>query len=291
MKKHFLVTISNDIENLYGVRFLCSFFHSIGEHQVTLLHVCRSDDSSMAKTLGQMWQGPSDGIQGQVTVSARRAIFKARELLAEHNLATEHMVTKTFSERYGKVKDILEEGARGLYEAIILGRRSSYSLQWLFERPADETALAIINGNCCTTPLWICPEAEPQGENILVCLDGSSNALRVVDHVGFILNDQQQHGITLFQAAGDNDKVEAIFAAAEHALIKHGIAATRIRRRTAWGLSAVSTILGELHKGGYAAVAVGFRGERMEAEKGVGVGSTTAKLLGTLEKASLWCCP
>lgn len=291
MKKHFLVTISNDIENLYGVRFLCSFFRSIGEHQVTLLHICRSDDGSMAKTLNQMWQGPSEGIEGQVTVPARRAIFKARELLAEHNLATEHMVTKTFSERYGKVKDILDEGGRGLYDAIILGRRASYSLQWLFERPADETALAIINGNCCTTPLWICPEAEPLGQNILVCLDGSGNALRVADHVGFILGDQEQHDIVLFQAAGNDGRTETIFAAAEQALASHGIAAARIRRRTAWGLSAVSTILGELSKGGYAAVAVGFRGERMEAENGVGVGSTTAKLLGKLEKAALWCCP
>jgi hypothetical protein len=291
MKKHYLVTISNDIENLFGVRFLCSFFHSIEEHQVTLLHICRSDASSMAKTLNQMWQGPSDGIEGQVTVSARRAILKARELLAEHNLATEHMVTKTFNERYGIVKDILDEGGRGLYDAIILGRRASYALQWMFERPADETSMAIINGTHCTTPLWICPEAEPLGQNILVCLDGSNNALRAVDHVGFILGDQQQHGITLFQVTGGDSGTETIFAAAEQALASHGIAAVRIRRKTAWGLSVVSTILGELSKSGYGAVAVGFRGERMEAENGVGVGSTTAKLLGKLEKASLWCCP
>ena len=269
MKKHFLVTISNDIDNLYGVRFLCSFFRSIGEHQVTLLHICRSDDSSMAKTLGQMWQGPSEGIEGALTVSARQAIFKAREMLAAHHLATEHMVTKTFAERYGKVKDILEEGGRGLYDAIVLGRRASYALQWVFERPADETALAIIKGNCCTTPLWICPEPEPRGKNILLCLDGSRNALRAVDHVGFILADQEQHGVTLWQAAANDAKAEGLFAAAEEILLGHGITASRIERKTAWGLTVASAILGELDKGGYAAVALGFRGERMEGEGGL----------------------
>lgn len=291
MKKHFLVTLSNELDNLYGVRFLCSFFHSIGEHQVTLLHICRSDDSSMAKTLGQMWQGPSDGIEGRVTVSARQAIFKAREMLAEHHLATEHMVTKTFAERYGKVKDILEEGARGLYDAIVLGRRATYSLQWMFERPADETALAIIRDNRCTTPLWICPDPEPGGRDILLCLDGSENALRAVDHAGFILAGQQHHRITLLHVGTSIAATEAIFTAAERTLTGHGIEATRIRRKTTWGLTVASTILGELKEGGYAAVVIGLRGERAEKEKGCGAGSTTAKLIGKLERASLWCCP
>ena len=291
MKKHFLVTLSNELDNLYGVRFLCSFFHSIGEHQVTLLHICRSDDNSMAKTLGQMWQGPDEGIEGMVTVAARRAIFKAREMLAEHHLATEHMVTKTFAERYGKVKDILEEGARGLYDAIVLGRRASYSLQWMFERPADETALAIIKGNCCTTPLWICPQPEPRGKDVLLCLDGSENAARVADHVGFILADQAQHGVTLFQVGVDDGRAEAIFLRAEQTPAGHGLTAARMRRKSARGLTVASTILGELGKGGYAAVALGFRGERLEGEKGQGVGSNLAKLIARVENASLWCCP
>ena len=291
MKKHFLVTISNDVDNLYGVRFLCAFFRSIGEHQVTLFHVCRSDDSSMAKTLSQMWQGPSEGIEGQLTVSARQAIFKARELLAAHNMGVEQMKTKTFAERFGKVKDILAEGSHGLYDAIVLGRRASYSLQWLFERPADETVLTLIKDSCCTTPLWICPEPEPQGGDVLLCLDGSQNSLRAADHVGFMLSGQEQHGITLFQANSDEGKAETIFAAAEGILAGHGIDASRMRRKSDRGLSVVSTLLGELHQGAYAALAIGFRGERQEAEGGSGVGSITARLIGKLEKASLWCCP
>lgn len=293
MKKHFLVTISNDIENLYGVRFLCSFFHSIGDHQVTLLHICRTDDGAMAKTLNQMWQGPAEGIEGKVTVQARRAIFKAKEMLGERRMAIEHMMTKTFAERYGKVKDIMSEGSRGLYDAVILGRRASYTLQWMFERPADETAQAIIRDNCCTTPLWICPEPEADRRNVLLCLDGSENSLRGVDHVGYILADQEQHTITLFQAtSGSDNKSTESFARAEAMLQKHGIGSERILRKTSWGLSASGTILGELDRGGYAAVALGLRGEGQERTQAEGLaGGTTTKLIGKLEKASLWCCP
>lgn len=293
MKKHFLVTISNDIEHLFGIRFLCSFFNTIGKHQVTLLHICRTDDNAMAKTLNQMWQGPNEGIEGQITVQARRAISKAKEMLTQHNMAIEHMMTKTCAERYGKVKDILHEGAQGLYDAIILGRRASYSLQWIFERPADETVQAIIRDSGCTTPLWICPESEPGRTNVLICLDGSENSLRAVDHVGYIVAGQEQHKITLFHAVGGTKGMDdEIFQRAEALLHAHDIAAGRISRKTNRGLSVVGTIMGELEHGRYAAVAMGLRGEKQEREKSVGIaGGTAAKFISKLEKASLWICP
>ena len=86
-------------------------------------------------------------------------------------------------------------------------------------------------------------------------------------------------------------KTETVFSAAEGILKGHGIVAARMRRKSGRGLSVASTILGELHQGGYAALAIGFRGERQEKEGGGGVGSITARLIGKLEKASLWCCP
>ncbi len=293
MKKHFLVTVSNDIENLFGVRFLCSFFNTIGKHQVTLLHICRTDDKVMANTLNQMWKGPNEGIEGQVTVQARRSIFKAKEMLSQHAMAIEHMMAKTVAERYGKVKDILGEGSRGFYDAIVLGRRASYALQWMFERPADETVQSIIKDSGCVTPLWICPEPKPGLKNVLLCLDGSENSLRAVDHVGYILAGQEQHTITLFHATGGSDgKTEALFQRAETLLHAHTLGGDRISRKVSWGLSVGGTILGELDKGGYAVVALGLRGERQERDKSTSIsGGTTAKLISKLEKASLWCCP
>ncbi len=293
MIKHFLVTISNDIEHLYGVRFLCSFFNTLGEQKVTLLHICRTDDSAMAKTLSQMWQGPSEGIEGQVTVQARRAIHKAKEMLTEHKMAIDHMMTKTCAERYGKVKDILGEGSRGLYDAIVLGRRASYTLQWMFERPADETVLAIIKDSGCTTPLWICPEPELGRKDVLICLDGSENAFRAVDHAGYIVAAQEQHRITLFQAtSGLDSHSEEVFQRAEALLHGHAVDRERITRKTDWGLSIAGTILSEVDRGSYAAVALGLGGERQERKiHGPLAGENTIKLIGKVEKASLWCCP
>lgn len=292
MKKNFLVTISNDADILYGVRFLCSFFNEIADHQITLLHICIRDNKDMAQTLGQMWNAPGDAIEAKLPIKARKSIDKAKELLSRHRMSIDQVMTKTCAERYGKVKDILMEGAKG-YDAIVLGRRASYSLQWMFERPADETAHAIIRDSCCATPLWICPEPLPGRKNVLLCVDGSENSYRAVDHVGFIVAEQDHQQITLLHVAtGGDGKSTEIFARADAILREHGVASDRIGHHSTWGLTVAGAILSEIEKGGYAAVAVGFHGEKQGLTKNLKLaGSTTEKLISKIEKASLWCCP
>ena len=293
MKKHFLVTISNDPNILYGVRFICSFFSQRSDHQVTLLHVCIRDGKNMAHTVSQMWDGPDESIESQLTAQAKQSINKARELLNQHMMSVDQVMLKTCAERYGKVKDILTEGAKGCYDAIILGQRASYALQWMVERPADETAQAIIKDSCCTTPLWICPEPFPGRKDVLICLDGSENSFRAVDHVGFIVARQEHQQITLLHVAtGDSAKTPEIFTRAEAILHGHGIDSKRISQSTTWGVTAAGAILAEQEKGGYAVVAVGLYGDKQGLAQNLNLaGSTTAKLISKIEKASLWCCP
>jgi nucleotide-binding universal stress UspA family protein len=293
MAKHFLVTISNDVENLFGIQFICSFFRAMAECQVTLFHICRLDAPDMKAELLKMWDGPSDGVQGQLSIGARNSLDQATRLLQNSRMHVDQMITKTVAERGGKVRDILTEGARGLYDAIVLGRRASYTLQWLVERPADEIAQALIRDHTCTLPLWICPQIDPQRRGVLVCLDGSQHAYRAVDHVGYILSGQDHQPVTLLQVTsvpvgGD----EAVFARAVDILHRHGIGDERIEQRAAWGISVPGTILSEAEKGGYAAVAVGFGGSGANGTSSFGLlGGTTSRLICKNEAVSLWCCP
>jgi hypothetical protein len=294
MNKHFLVTVSSDADNLCGVRFVSSFFNNQSEHSVTLLHICRLDCDNMTKSLTEMWQNPDEQRQCNLTGGLKRALDKAHELLSQGNFSVDRTITKTAVERYGKVKDILTEGSQGYYDAIVLGKRASYALQWMFERPAEELAQAMIRDSCCDVPLWICPESEPGRQNVLLCVDGSDNAYRAVDHVGFILSGEDQHSITLLHVNNNTTRESAeIFTRAEEILHGHNIGDERLRRNSTWGLSVSRTIQSEAAKGGYAAVALGMHGSR---EKGllkdyILAGGTTAKLIGKIEKTALWCCP
>ena len=293
MKKHFLVTVSDDYNHLTGVDFICSFFKKLSEHQITLLHICRLDCNDMNQALMEMWEDPSDKLSGQLTVGSRKALEKATELLGQSRMSVDRMVTKTFAERYGKVKDILNEGSQGLYDAIILGKRASYTLQWFFERPADEIAQSIISDSMLSTPLWVCPEPELGRKNVLVCVDGSEDSMRAVDHSGYILSRQEQHEITLLYVEnGAGLDVETIFAKSCKILQDHDIAAERIRKESTWGLNVAGTILSHAEKKGFAAIAVGLHGQEQGLLKSVRLaGDTTSSLIRQTEKITLWCCP
>ncbi len=293
MNKHFLVTISNDVEHLYGVRFICSFFKEMSEHHLTLLHICGLEGNDKSQALSEMWADPADKAEVNLTAGATRSINKAKTLLSTSRMAVEKVITKTVAERYGKVQDILTEGSKGLYDAIILGRRASYTLQWVFERPADELAQHMIKNNCCSTPLWICPETEPGRKNVLLCIDGSEDAFRAADHVGHILSAQDHHAVTLFYVSNAiGIEAKEIFTRAESLLHENGVGSERISRNTTWGLSVPGSILSEAAKGGYAAVAVGLHGLEHGLMKDFNmVGGTTSKLINKLDKAALWCCP
>ena len=290
MEKHFLVTVSNEAEHLFGVRFICSFFHEMPENRVTLLHICRH--ASGKKTLTTMWENSHQEKQVQIPLEAQKSIQKAHKLLRQNKVPLDHVLTKTAMEKYGKVKDIVAESARGHYDAIVLGRRVSYTLQWMFERPADETFQAMIREHSCISPLWICPDVEPARKNVLLCIDGSENCYRAVDHVGRILSSQQQHAITLLYVENTiGTECVEFFKRAVSILLGHNVQAGRIEQKVVWGVSAASTILSESQKGNFAVVAVGMGGNKQAQGIGTMAGKTTAKLISKLKNTSLWCCP
>jgi len=293
MNKHFLVTISNDTQNLSGVEFLCSFFKKESEHNLTLLHICRLDAKDMNASLMEMWEKPDDKIKGRLTLGARKAIDKSIRQISASRMTIYKMEAKTVGERFGKVRDILGEGAEGLYDAIILGKRASYTLQWLFERPADEIAQSILKDSNLTTPVWVCPKIEVNRKNVLLCVDGSDNSFRAVDHVGFILSRQDQHTVTLLHVKdGTGPESHQIFSRAEKLLHHHKISDKRIETVSTWGFSVTGTIQGILDRHHHAAVAVGLHGNESGVLREFNLaGDTTSKLISKIENASIWCCP
>ncbi|TKB06885.1 universal stress protein [Desulforhopalus sp. IMCC35007] len=293
MERHFLATISNEIDHLSGVRFLCTFFNTISNKRFTIFHIYPKDNPQKAPP---SFPEKSESSDETATVSTdfdpRLSIQKAQQLLTDRSVPPENIVIKTVPEKAGKVKDILAECAQGHYDAIVLGRRASYLLQWMFDRPSDETFQAMIRESSCVSPFWICPDTDPKRRNVLLCIDGSENCYRAVAHVGSILARQDQHTITLLYVEKNLDiDCVAFFEKATSILLSHKINAKRINRSVVWGLSVSGTILAESAKESYAVVAIGLGGRKNETGGGRIAGPTAIKLISKLEKTSLWCCP
>jgi hypothetical protein len=294
MKLHFLINISSDTENLYGVRFFSSFFQNSKECDVTLFHICRLDSQDSSESLMEIWKGPGEGVVGNLTKGAQKALSRARRNLQNNAVTISKMKTKTVQERFGKVRDILCEGSEGLYDAMILGRRATFALQWIFDRPGDEIPQALIQETSLTCPLWICSEPEEGRRNVLLCVDGSESSMRAADHVGYILSHAPEHKVTIFHVASSpNGKSQEIFDKAMDTLHSHNIEDDRIEQKTSWGLSVSGAILAEKNSGRYAAVAIGLQGNHEGGLlNNIGLnGGTAAALINKISKAALWICP
>jgi len=127
----------------------------------------------------------------------------------------------------------------------------------------------------------------------LVGVDGSEAGYRAVDHVGYILSQQDQHDVTLFHVEnGAQLNSEEIFTRATEILSSHEIATERITQTKTWGINVASTLYNHAEKHGFAAIAVGLKGVDQGILKAVHLsGGATGSLIQKAEKISLWCCP
>ncbi len=139
-------------------------------------------------------------------------------------------------------------------------------------------------------PLWICRRPEMGRKNVLLCVDETEPSLRIADHVGFILNGEEDHNVTLFHVdSGEGKNVDVILQQAHTQLTENALPPERIKILVKRSNKVVKTILEEVERGAYAAVAVGRGGAKPKGMfKKWMIGSRSTNLLEILEKAALW---
>lgn len=284
MQKHLLVTISDDPKCLYGVHFVGSFFRKKEAVKVTLFYVAPHigtgekgksfEERSLDKKLAETYRKKGE-----------EALEMGRKLLCNHGLLSENINTKLIFKQFGTVKDISREAKSGMYDAVVLGRRG-YAI---FENVLADSVTKEILDHDIDFPLWISRRPEEDRKNVLLCVDGSEPSLRIADHVGFMLKNEEEHSVTVFYVdTGEGANVESVLEGTKKELMKNGLPEERINTSVVRASRVVKTILEETEKKAYAVVAVGRVGVKKGLLKGWLVGSRSMKLLESLEKASLW---
>lgn len=285
MEKHLLVTIGDELSSLHGVRFVGSFFQNKSSMKLTLLYV-----SSMPLGAGgaaDLQQRKLDAAQTEASLEkGRKAMEEAKKILTLRGFSQESIDTKLITRRLGTVKDIVHEGRTGLFDAVVLGRRGFA----VFEKALSGSVTREIMEHRIAFPLWISKRPEEGRKDILLCVDESDPSLRIADHVGFMAA-QEEHRVTLLHVdSGEGRNVDKILLECRKMLTENGVPEERIHNRILRGQRVAATILEEAEKGHYAAVAVGRGGSQPKGliKRWLVGGSTSMKLLESLEKAALW---
>jgi hypothetical protein len=286
MQKKLLVTVSDEISYLHGVRFVGSFFMNKQAVSVTLFYVApRADIAGGGQGAGR------HEIDKQAAEASRKkghaALDAARKMLLDRGFPVENITSQFIYRQFGTIKDIIREARSGQYDAVILGRRGYMIFESVFGMSMTKE---ILDQNI-ETPIWICRNPEESRRNVLLCVDGSDSSLRMVDHAGFMLKDENEHSVTLFHVdSGEGQDREAIFNEARKVLLDNWISNGRVKSVASASTvtNVAKTILDEAQAGAYAVVGVGRAGIHKGRLKEWLVGSRTMKVLETIEKASLW---
>jgi hypothetical protein len=171
------------------------------------------------------------------------------------------------------------------YDAVVLGRRGYHLFASLL---GDSVSREILDQEI-DFPIWISRHCEEGRRNVLLCVDGSEQSLRMADHAGFMLENEDRHSVTLFHVdTGHGMNVDAVMDEARRKLVENGVGEERIKNEVVRSNRVVRSVHETIHREAYAAVGVGRVGLEKGRLKGWLMGSTPLKLLEDLEKATLW---
>ena len=282
MEKHLLVTLSERQDALYGVRFLGNFFTNKEGIRITLLYTTPRQPGQWESDMNTEMQSRKAEAQG------RQALDRARAHLVQNGFDSDGVITKLQGRRVSKVMEIIQEGAKGLYDAVVLGRRG---LSWL-EQAFDESVTKGLFEQSVDFPIWVCRQPASDRHHVLACVDGSDASDRMVDHCAHILDHQNGQRVALV-AVGKKGRIadkdaDTILSKSRETLISRGFAPDMITCKTIDEGNVSKAILKEADEGRFAAVAVGRTGTGQGLLKKIFVGSVSRALFQELQGAALW---
>ncbi len=266
MNKHVLVTISDEPSCFYGVRFVGNFFENKDNFHITLLYVAPPQPK---------------GIEAVNGVEAQKMAFDLLELLG---FPRKNINTKILERKFGTVKDIINEGRKGLYDAVILGRRGYLAFESLL---GTSTSREIMESRI-DFPIWICRHGDYTKKHILVATDGSEASLRIADHVGFMIKDEK-HIVTVCHVGEDFHEARQFVEETVNAIVVNGVSTDRIRTEIIVDRRPVDVVLlDKMQAQNINVLAVGRSKAKEGTIKGWFSGSCSSKLLSKMEVGSLW---
>ncbi|MFO7600631.1 MAG: universal stress protein [Candidatus Desulfacyla sp.] len=282
MERHLLVTLSERQDGLFGVRFVGNFFTEKESMKITLLYTTPRAPSLWESDLNTDLQTRKSETTG------RQALETARAHLLKNGFEPDQVITKLQGRRVSKVMEIIQEGTRGLYDAVVLGRRG---LSWL-EQAFDESVTKGLLEEACTFPIWVCRRPDMDRQHVLACVDGSAASDRMVDHIAHILHLEKRQSVTVI-AVGKKGRIDdkdtgTILSKSREILISRGFSSERIHLKGIEESAVSKVILKEADEGRFAAVAVGRTGTGQGLLKKIFVGSVSQALFQELQGAALW---
>lgn len=287
LQKHFLLAVSSDQSYHYGTRFLGYFFQNKASCRVDLLSIVSHPEESI-ENKSELHPEQLSKMQTSRQAQGRQVLQSAADKLESLGFVQDNLKANLHAKTFSTVQDLVFFAQKGLYDSLILGRRGISLLENLFQ---DSVSSRVLDEQC-NIPIWICREPRREKKDVLLCTDGSEPSLSIADHVGFVLQDEPHHNVTILYARSpkDNAYVDNIMHRTRERLTDNAVPESRIQQKVIQGRDASQAILNYAREQNFAVLAMGRRGRDKQATgwRRLFMGSVSEAVLKNLNQASLW---
>lgn len=307
MERKILVAVDGSIYSSNALHYIGQLFHGLEDIHFHLLSIVPCSTPSA----GREWMdemelmnalGPEAGnkLSGQ-----KRYMKKAVKQLSKYGIDEKQVTTSVQLSRMGVTKDILHTARKGLYDALLIGRRGLSKLEELFLGSVSATII----DKCHDVPIWVI-DGKVDSRKFLVPVDGTFQCLKAIDHLAHILKDNPYAEVTLFNSAamladkstgrpedfydqwGEQwckehlNRPDSVYHAPKQLLMENGFPAERIHwLQTFTGIYPSRQILRQSLIDDFGTIVMGRRGGNIR--KGIFKG-VSDRVLFMAEKVAVW---
>lgn len=303
-RKSLLLTVSDESSSSANLRFITHFFaEELCNMEVTLFYVAPQDSMTGIQRQSKRPEFPDEDEEIGFYFTAQnengdRILNEASKWLREKGCKQTHVATRMAPRVTSTVGEIVKEGLRGMYDAVVLGRRGTSFLEEITDDSVSHRLLWETTG----FPFWVCRHTEKElARRVLVCLDGTAPSFRVLDHVAYMLGGRCPGAdnpdlagwpaMTLLcvnESGTMTEREEKIFNISKELLKENKVSEYCWEKQVVQGTDITRTIMQTAQEGNYAVVAVGRGEHRKSLFARIFPGSVSSKLLREMTDRALW---
>jgi len=197
LERKILVAVDGSIYSRHAVNYLARLFSGVESIHFHLLSVVQAGNLPASRewmSQEEIVTAGGSAVRAKID-AANRYLKEMAALLARAGIKPEQVTTEVALSRSTVAQDILHQARKGIYDALLLGRRGITKIEELFMGSVSATLL----DKCHDVPLWII-DGDVDSRKFLVPVDGTVHSLLAVDHLAHILHDNPHAEITLFHS-------------------------------------------------------------------------------------------